>query len=334
MRDLPGPSPSLLAEPVQRWIADARRYRAEISDADSIDLRSRRQAARDMSDRLAHTYTAPAPEEVNIDDLMVPGGDGRIVRVRRYRSSSANGRLPTQIWLHGGGFVSGAVDELVNDRLCAARSAATGVQILSVEYRLAPEHPYPAPIDDTVAVFDAAVDDPGLQGDPDRIGIGGNSAGGAIAASSALRIRDTRPVPLIHLLLEVPQVAFEPIGDSAVGFDLNEGPLAAPRALSALDAKRFAAEAYLPSGSLDHYAVPLDADPSGLPPTMIMTAEFDPLRDGGEAYAAHLLAAGVSVDAVRGEGQLHATCSLTAAWDRARQWQADANAAMLRAYFS
>ncbi len=253
---------------------------------------------------------------------------GRPIRVRGYRPAEARGSLPTQIWLHGGGFVSGAVDELVNDRLCAARSATTGVQVLSVEYRLAPEHAYPAQVDDVVAVFDWAVSDGAALVDSSRIGIGGNSAGGTIAASAVLRIRDTRPAPLIHVLLEVPQLTFEPFGLSATAFDLNEGPGATGDA----DLGRDVRCAYLPPGAADRYAVPLDADLAGSPPTLVLTAEFDPLRDAGEEYAARLRDAGVLATAIRGMGHLHGSCSLTARWVGARQWQISAAASMLRGY--
>ncbi|GAB3929120.1 lipolytic protein [Microlunatus endophyticus] len=288
-----------------------------------------RAAARQLSDQLAQIYTAPAPTEVVIEDFTIAADPDRRLRVRRYRPSAAEGALPTQIWMHGGGFAFGEVDELVNDRLCASRTAATGVQTLSVEYRLAPENAYPAPIDDVLAVFDAAIEDQRLSVDAERIGIGGNSAGATIAASSALRIRDTRTAPLVHQLLEVPLVIFEPFGDSMREFDLDEGPVAvAPKDITG------AGEAYLSAGVPDQYAVPLEADVAGLPPTVIMTAEFDPLRDGGEAYAERLRSAGVRVTAVRGDGQLHGTCSLTAAWEASRRWQSTVAQAMVEAYRS
>jgi acetyl esterase len=319
-----------LAEPVREWIADARRLRAQAVDLGSADATVRRRAARELSDRLAAVYTAPAPGGVAIDECSIVADQGRTIRVRRYRPAEARGSWPTQIWLHGGGFVTGAVDELVNDRLCAARSAATGVQLLSVEYRLAPEHAYPAQLDDVVAVFDWAVSDRSLGADPTRVGIGGNSAGGTIAASAALRIRDTRPSTLIHVLLEVPQLTFEPFGVSAIAFDLNEGPLAPGDA----DLGRDVRQAYLPPAAADRYAVPLDADLGGSPPTLVLTAEFDPLRDAGEEYATRLRDAGVPATSIRGRGHLHGSCSLTARWDGARQWQASAAESMLHAYRS
>lgn len=215
-------TPVGLAEPVLEWIAESRRIRSDLADLDSSDLAVVRSALQRCSDVLAEIYTAPAPPGVVIDDLMIAGPEDREIRVRRYRPAAAVGALPSQIWMHGGGFVSGTVDELVGDRTCAARTAATGVQTLAVEYRLAPEHAYPAQVEDAIAVFDAAVSDPRLLADTSRIGIGGNSAGATIAASAALRIRDTRDTRLVHQLLEVPQVVFEPFGASFDKFDLSE----------------------------------------------------------------------------------------------------------------
>lgn len=320
-----------LAQPVLAWVAEARRLRADLGDMDWSDLAAARAAIHRNSDQLARIYTAPAPPGVVIDDLAVTGNTGHEIRVRRYRPSGSDGQLPTQIWMHGGGFITGTVDEVVGDRTCAARTAATGVQTLAVEYRLAPEHAYPAPIDDAIAVFDAAVGDPRLSADASRIGIGGNSAGGTIAASTALKIRDTRSARLVHQLLEVPQVTFEPFGSSMFEFDLAEGPLCPPPN-GKPGSPTEVADAYLSAGVVDQYTVPLDAELTGLPPTLVMTAEFDPLRDGAEEYVRRLRAAGVQVDGIRGEGHLHASCSLTAVWEGSRHWQAQVVQAMTAAY--
>ncbi len=321
------PHTTHLAEPVREWIEAAGRLRARLNLAPT-DLASRRQVAQGISDELALSYAAPIPEGVEIDEVSVPVDAERRIRVRRYRPRQVKGPLPSQIWLHGGGFVFGAVDELINDRLCAGRTAATGVQILSVDYRLAPEHPYPAPVDDVVSVFDAAVSGSTLEADPDRVGLGGNSAGGAIAASAALRIRDTWDAPLRHLLLEVPLLTFKPFGASATDFDLDQGPLA-PGTPDVTDA---VARAYLPAGAVDRWAVPFDADLAGLPPTVVLTAEFDPLRDAAEEFVMRLRSVAVQVVSIRGEGHLHGTCSVTARWEGARQWQADAASTMITDY--
>lgn len=321
-----------LAGPVQEWIAEAHRLRSGCDDLSSSDLVVRRRAARWLSDQLAGIFTAPAPAHVVIEDVELVSSADHVVLVRRYRPGGAQGLLPSQIWMHGGGFVTGTVKELVNDRICAARAAATGVQILAVEYRLAPEHGYPAAVEDALAVFDAAVTDRRLGADTARIGIGGNSAGGSIAASAALRIRDSRDTPLMHQLLEVPLVVFEPFGRSMSTFDIDYGPLARPGPSPKPDSLVDVTQAYLPPGAADHYTVPLHAELAGLPSTLVLTAEFDPLRDGAEAYVDRLRAAGVDAVGIRGDGHLHATCSLTATWDASRRWQAAAAQAMAAAY--
>lgn len=277
----------------------------------STDVRKRRAAERRLSDRIAEEFTAKAVVPVSTLDLEIPTRSGPLF-ARRYRPA-ATGPLATQLFLHGGGFIGGSARELVNDRLLLARAAATGIQFISLDYRLAPEHPYPAAVDDTIAALDwmrrtAAP----LDIDLPRIGIGGVSAGAGVVASTLLRLRDEgRPLP-VHQVLEVPAVSLNPVGDSAVEFATGYG-------LEDLEQLR---DLYVGTLPIDAYASPLElADVSGMPRTLVMTAEFDPLRDGAEAYAARLEAAGASVSLVRGEGHLHGTLSLTSSLASAREWQ-------------
>lgn len=277
----------------------------------STDVRKRRAAERRLSDSVAAEFTAEPSVPVKTLDLEIPTSAGPLF-ARRYRPASA-GLLPTQLFLHGGGFIAGSARELVNDRLLRARAAATGVQFISLDYRLAPEHPYPAAVDDTIAALDWMRRTAGpLDIDPERIGIGGISAGAGVVASALLRLRDEgRRLP-VHQVLEVPAVSLSPVGDSAVEFGTGYG-------LEDLEQLR---DLYVGALPADAYASPLDlADVSGMPRTLVMTAEFDPLRDGAEAYAARLEAAGVSVRLVRGAGHLHGTLSLTRSFASAREWQ-------------
>jgi len=281
-----------------------------------FDLAGMRALEREVSDRLAREFTAPVPEGVVIEDLTAGG-----VRVRRYRPAlqvATDAPLPTQIWLHGGGFVVGAVDEEVNDRILGMRVALSGFQILSVDYRLAPEHLYPAAVQDALAVIGAVAADPLAWGAaPGQLGLGGASAGAMIAASAALRLGATRPGLLRHLCLEVPPVTLVPHGESWTAY----APL-----LGSTDALALAALAYLPSATLDDgYAVPLtlaqQGRAAGLPPTTILTAEFDALRDGAEEFGRLLGEAGVPTHVMRGEGHVHASSFLTRTFKAARQWQ-------------
>ena len=152
---------------------------------------------------------------------------------------------------------------------------------------------------------------------PGQLGLGGASAGAMIAASAALRLGATRPGLLRHLCLEVPPVTLVPHGASWTAY----APL-----LGSTDALALAALAYLPSATLDDgYAEPLtlaqQGRAAGLPPTTILTAEFDALRDGAEEFGRLLGEAGVPTHVMRGEGHVHASSFLTRTFKAARQWQ-------------
>jgi acetyl esterase len=294
---------------IRRWLARNAELAASLPDLASPDLTRHRAAAVRLSDLLAEEFVAPAPPDVPVDWVRIDGADGAL-DVRRYRPPVA-GPWPTQVYLHGGGFVGGSAREMTNDRLLAERARRTSLQILSLEYRLAPEHPYPAAVLDALALLEQLADGPvRWHADRDRLGVGGASAGATIAATTALRWRDHGGPPLVHQCLEIPAAAFRLVGRSAA--------LATPGELAGAEA---AARAYLAGGD-DGLAAPLDApDVAGAAPALVMTAEWDPLRDGGEAYAERLREAGIPVRLERGAGHLHATCSLTAALPTARDWQ-------------
>ncbi|WP_022883083.1 alpha/beta hydrolase fold domain-containing protein [Gryllotalpicola ginsengisoli] len=295
----------------------------------SPDLAEQRAAALDLSDALARDFTAPAPTGVSIDELELDSGE-RMLRLRRYRPAALpSGPAPTQVFLHGGGFVKGSPRELQNDRILAARASEAGVQILSLTYRLAPEHPYPAARDDLTLALEAILADPAALGvDARRLGVGGNSAGASIAASAALKWCAEGRAPLAHLCLEVPAVAIRDFGESyrlyGSGFGLDDIDQ-----LTAL---------ILPPGAADEYASPLAylrgrrQPVPGFPPALVMTAEYDPLRDTGEAFAHELERLGHAVTLYRGEGQLHGSSSLSARTDGARLWQRHCADALRVAY--
>ncbi|QNA92174.1 alpha/beta hydrolase fold domain-containing protein [Microbacterium sp. Se63.02b] len=257
---------------------------------------ARRRAQRELSDLLAVEFTEPVPAGVEIDDLTIAGGGGPL-RARRFRPASVIGALPTIVWLHGGGWTGGTIDELLNDRLCADRALRSGVQIIALEYRLAPEHPFPAPVDDAVAALaDLRERADGLGVDAERLGIGGNSAGATIAATTALRQRDIG-APLHHQTLEVLPAALRIVGASM-------GRLLLPAEKESVERL---ADTYRAGAPLAE-ASPLDApEHRGLAPALILAAEFDPLRDGATAYADTLRRAGVPVVLRIGRGHDHAS---------------------------
>lgn len=308
------------------WAARIEQHAEQLPALRSSDLALRRQAARRLSDLLAEEFTEPAPSSVEITTSWIDGPAGPL-ELRRYRPAGLPSPAPTQLALHGGGFTSGTVHELLNDRLLAARALAAGIQVVALGYRLAPEHPYPAAVDDTIHALRVLTTEAGpsrFDVDPGRLGIAGNSAGGGIAASAVLHLRDAGDLQLVHQALEVPAVSLTPSGDSATryarGFGLDDAEALVPLYLGGPRAA-------------DAYASPLEADDlSGLPPTLIQVAEHDPLRDAGLAYGRRLVEAGVSTMTWIGRGHVHASGGLTAVMAGAREWQAVQATALREAY--
>jgi acetyl esterase len=237
------------------------------------------------------------PEEIATEDRTIPGPAGEIP-IRVY-TPAGEGPKPVIVYFHGGGWVIGELDTVDNPlRRIANR---TGAVVVSVDYRLAPEHVYPAAFDDSYAatawVAEHAAE---LGGDPERIAVGGDSAGGNLAAAVAIAARDRQGPRLAAQLLIYPVTDFDFTTES---YDQNgEGYLLTKGSMQWFWAH------YLGAQDLgkDPYACPARADDlAGLPPAFVATAEFDPLRDEGEAYAANLRIAGVDVTAKRYDGMLH-----------------------------
>jgi len=282
----------------------------------------RRTAAAELSDALAVWSTAEAPASVAITDHEFDSPAGTLL-LRRYRPDGLPDRAPTQLFLHGGGFYAGSVHEVLNDRLCARRAQDAGIQLYSLDYRLAPEHRYPAAVIDTLTALHALSDESRFAVDGDRLGLGGNSAGAAIAASTALAARNLTGRAIRHLDLEVIPGALKPIGDSADRYSSGFG----------LDDAAALVEIYVGPGEIPVGASPLDvSDLTGLPPTLITVAEFDPLRDSGLALAQRLRDAGVRVRVLHGIGHLHGTVGLTAILPAAVRLQNARSLALAAAY--
>lgn len=207
------------------------------------------------------------------------------------------------LWLHGGGWVVGSVD--THDAQCRDLAAATGARVVAPEYRLAPEHPFPAALDDAeAAVRWLARHGSDDEGGVERIVLGGDSAGGNLAAAAARRLRDEAEPGLQVVLMALVYPVTDPAGaDEHESMRSNgEGYL-----LTA-DTMAFFVDSYLPDAASRAHpdASPLRAeDLSGLPPAIVLTAEYDPLRDEGDAYAGALAAAGVPVTHECLEGVTH-----------------------------
>jgi acetyl esterase len=244
-------------------------------------------AARERYRTLALSRRGPGfvPEPVaGVEDTTADG-----VPVRVY--TPAQDRGSAVVYLHGGGWVVGDLD--THDPLCRRVANALGAVVVSVDYRLAPEHPFPAGLDDAVTALRWT-----LARHPDRpVGAAGDSAGASLAAGLALRARDAG-LPLAGQLLFYP--ATDPSMSSPSVRDNGEGYF-----LTHADMAWFLAQ-YLPGGGAGVVEVDLlAADVQGVAPAVVATAEFDPLRDEGAAYAEHLAAAGVPVEHVPGPGLIH-----------------------------
>lgn len=220
------------------------------------------------------------------------------VPVRIYQTDAV-GVLPAIIYFHGGGWVTGDLD--MHDATCRALSRRCGAMVVNVDYRLAPEHPFPAPLDDCWDVLTwlyQTADELGV--DTGRIGVAGSSSGGNLAAATAILARDRNGPPLAVQLLLYP--ALDPRMETASFQQLGTGHL--------LDRAEMAWfwRCYLTADDdrTNPYAAPsLSSDLTDLPHTVLVLPEYDPLRDEGLAYGDRLVAAGVPVDIVHAPGQIH-----------------------------
>ncbi len=285
-----------------------------ILESEPAEVREAMAALAAMSDA--------ADEEVReVVEQTIPGPGGEL-RVRVYTPVLATEGAPQAclVWYHGGGWVIGDLD--TTDGVCRALCGRAAATVISVDYRLAPEHPYPAALEDAEAAFDWVrdhVDD--LYIAPDRIAVGGDSAGGNLAALVAQSRRG--------------QVAFQllvyPATDLTNSYPSHEEN--AEGYLLTRDHMIWFAQHYLGDHDRsDPRVSPLHADDlSGVAPAFVLTAEFDPLRDEGEAYAARLEDAGVEVTSRRYDGMIHGFFQLNGAIDRANDALDDAAAALTRA---
>jgi len=286
-------------------------YTQSLADARAADLASIRQGG-------------GAPEKVfGVADLTIPGPGGDLP-LRVYRPA-AQKPLPALLYFFGGGWVLGTIDTA--DGISRSLANSCGALVVVVGYRLAPEHPFPAAIDDCYATVRWVAEHSGEIGaDPARLAVGGDSAGGNLAAGVALRTRADGPA-LVGQLLVYP----------------NTDQLADDQSMRAAD-DPFLFNRHSVAWYRQHYlANPLDASSplasplraeslAGLPPALVITAEYDPLRDQGEAYARRLADEGVQVELSRYPGMAHGFFTMAGTVDASRIAIAQA-ASRLRAWF-
>jgi acetyl esterase/lipase len=245
----------------------------------------------------------PIDARVTVENRSIAGPDpGAEIPIRIYAPvAGGGGPHAALVFFHGGAFVLG--DRYTEELRCLRYAAETPCVVVSVDYRLAPEHPYPAAVDDCFAGLEWTVSHAEeLDIDPSRVGVGGSSAGGALAASVALKARDAGGPPLVFQLLNYPVVDDRMDTASMRAFD------ATPLWTSGATADMW--EHYLGDaktrGDVSPYAAPgRAADLSGLPPAYVLTAELDPLRDEGIEYARRLMEAGVPTELHTVAGACH-----------------------------
>lgn len=239
---------------------------------DAVDASIAQQ--RQWYDALCAHFDRPIPLGMAVDDSLVAGR----IPVRRYRPSAI--RTPTLLhYIHGGGFVVGSLNS--HHAICAEIADHAGAELVSVDYRLAPEHVWPAAHDDCYTVLQD------LLGEGRKVVLIGDSAGGNLAAGLAIRARDAGLDGIVGQALIYP----------ALGGDLVSGSyeeMAEAPGLTTRDVAYYRTVLQAPADSAIAYPLQL-ADMAGLPPAFITSAHFDPLRDDGRAYAARLAAAGVEV---------------------------------------
>ncbi len=284
----------------------------------------RRAGAAATSRRFGRLVMPSGPAMADESDRLVPVRGGRI-NVRTYRPR-VGGTLPLYVFLHGGGFCQGTVDER-NSR-CRSIAAGAGCVVASVDYRLAPENAWPVPPEDAYDALAWLVEQAfELRIDPERVAIGGESAGANLATVAALMSRDRSGPRLCHQWLDVPATDFTLAQPSHT--QVPDGHLLDHDAI--VDFR----DHYLtdPAQAQDPYASPLLADDlSGLPPAWIMTAEYDHLRDEGAAYATRLAAAGVPAVHRRLAGHVHPSFAFTRLVPSAKAYEDEAIAALGEAF--
>ena len=260
-------------------------------------------------DKMSEDSEADPPQVGDTVDGVFAGPGGPI-RYRRYLPLGIThalnpGNLPTLIYYHGGGFVIGTIE--THDSTCRRLANKSRCQVVSIDYRLSPEHPFPAPIDDGIAAFRHIRDHADTFGaDAARLAVGGDSAGGAMAAVVCQAMRDAKEQGPAFQMLIYP--ATDSSKESASRQSCAEGYFLTKNLME------WFWKAYVPAGTdlADLRLSPLLAkDFAGLPPAFVLTAGYDPLRDEGRAYAERLIDAGVKTTYVNYPGTIHGFFSLT-----------------------
>ena len=290
----------------------AKAFLKQIADARTTPLSSLTpQQARECF--VEASWIGAPKQGIKREDLMIAHVGG-LIPLRIYTPEGNHSSYPILLFFHGGGFVAGTLEEF--DPFCTSVASGASCVVVSVGYRLAPEHPHPAAVEDAVAAIRWITENAkGLSGDPTRMAVAGDSAGGNLAAVSSLILRDQGFSTLRYQILICPWVdlsscctdSFRYFGD---GLWLSTPSL------------QWYRDHYLhtPQQAFSPFVSPLLAeDMSGLPSALVITAEFDILRDQGEAYARRLRDHGIAVQWTRYPGMLHDFVILPGLFARAQE---------------
>lgn len=270
---------------------------------------------------------ATQEEIFRVHDRRIPGpGQDLTIRVYEPREAKPGERFPILVWFHGGGFVIGNLD--THDHACRVLATQADCMVVAVDYRLAPEFRFPAAVDDCAAVLRwLALHAPEIGGDPQRMAVGGDSAGGNLAAVCAILARNDGHPELAFQLLIYPCTAPEPETPSHRRF--AEGHLLTRNTITWFY-KQYVRS---PKEFYDFRFAPLvTEDLSDLPPALLLVAGYDPLRDEGVDYARRLIEAGNRVTLVNCEGMIHGFLLMGGAIDEAKHALVQSAAALRRAF--
>ncbi|NES27335.1 alpha/beta hydrolase fold domain-containing protein [Micromonospora terminaliae] len=299
-------------------------WRAARAAAGTAPLYTQTLAQARAADLAAIRAGSGAVEPVHeVRDTQLPGPGGPLpVRIHR---PAGDGPLPTLVYFFGGGWTLGSVDTA--DGICRRLVNLAGCQTITVGYRLAPEHRFPAAVDDcSAAVRRLAGHAEEFRVDPDRLAVGGDSAGGNLTAAVTLLARADGGPRLAAQVLVYPNTDQRPRRAPSG----DEDPLLFNRHSVEWYRRHYLAD---PGDAAHPLASPLLAeDLAGLPPALVITAEHDPLRDEGERYAERLAEAGVATEATRYEGMVHGFFAMPGVFDAGKRAQEQV-AAFLRARF-
>ncbi|SEB96806.1 alpha/beta hydrolase [Arthrobacter woluwensis] len=280
---------------------------APLKKPEPSDAAGRRRVARENDDRIQVEF-AETPLETATADHLVPAHDAPDVRVRVYwpgwEPTSPGAGLPVLVYCYGGGFTLGGIDWRAWDARLRRRAQDAGVIIVAPDYAHAPEHRFPVQPEQCWSALEWAFEHAEeLGGSRDRIAVGGASSGGNLAAAVTLMNRDRNRIPVRLQILENPAL------DLTIGHaDMSGIGPSMPHVILEKAGRALVAQYLGPDRALarEPYASPLLAEShEGLPPAVIFTAELDPLRGDGEAYARALSASGVPVTALRFVSQTH-----------------------------